>query len=232
MVPSSIPTFCGGFTPDGRVAEIETILSEVSDPINLSDPTTPQGQALQFVTRDDPLIPPYCPSDSRLIQRYILSLFYFSTNGDAWFDQSGFLSATEECEWVTCDTRDRAVIIRIDDNNLSGTIPTEILLLDRLFDLDLDGNKQIGGNIPENLGNLQLLTTLDLDDNNFVGTIPESVYSLSLLETLDLNDNDLSGTMSMSISNLSRLIILQLDANLLTGTIPTEIGDISTLREF
>jgi len=231
LVPSAIPTFCGGFTPDGRVNEITTILSDISDPINLNDPTTPQGQALQFITVDDPMIPPYCPSDTRLIQRYILSLFYFSTNGDTWLDSKGFLSGVEECDWVTCDARDRVVILRVDHNNVSGTIPTEIRFLERLFDLDLDGNQMIGGSMPDIFGDLPLLTTLDLDDNQLSGTIPESIYTKDLLGTLDLNDNQISGTISNNISNLSRLIILQLDDNLMTGTIPTVIGELSDLRE-
>jgi len=149
MIPSSIPTFCGGFTPDSRIVEIETILEGVSDPTSLNDPTTPQGRALKFITEDDQLLPPYCPSDPRLIQRYVLAVFYYATNGNTWLHHRDFLSPTEECNWgVSCDSRERVVVIRLDHENLSGTIPSEISFLPRLFDLDLDGNKFIGGTIP------------------------------------------------------------------------------------
>jgi len=231
MIPSSIPTFCGGFTPDSRIAEIEDILEGISDPVNLNDPSTPQGKALKFITEDDQLLPPYCPSDPRLIQRYVLTLFYYATNGDSWFDDKGFLSSTEECNWgVSCDARDRVVVIRIDHDNLSGTIPSEISFLPRLFDLDLDGNELIGGTIPESIGELQLMTTIDLDTNQITGTIPESIYNLPNLHTLDLNNNDIAGTISENISKLSDLLIIQLDENMMTGSIPSVIGEIDTLQ--
>ena len=98
--------------------------------------------------------PPYCPDDPGLAQRFILSLLYFSTNGDMWLDDFGFLSGIEECDQVVCDAHDRVVQIGPDDNNVAGTIPTEIALLPRLLDLDLDGNNTIGGIIPDEQGNL------------------------------------------------------------------------------
>ena len=55
-------------------------------------------------------------------------------------------------------------------------------------------NQFIGGNLPEELGQLINLTYLDLSDNNFSGSIPSSIGNLSNLEHLDLS-NKSSGFM-------------------------------------
>ena len=43
-------------------------------------------------------------SSPHLLQRYVLALFYFSTNGDKWKKSLGYLTAKNECHWggITC----------------------------------------------------------------------------------------------------------------------------------
>jgi len=42
---------------------------------------------------------------STVEQRYALSTFYYSTNGDGWNDSEGWLEDSSECSWVgvKCD---------------------------------------------------------------------------------------------------------------------------------
>ena len=49
----------------------------------------------------------------RLVERYVLAVFYYSANGPSWEDQKGFLQATPVCSWdgIECDALDSIVSI-------------------------------------------------------------------------------------------------------------------------
>lgn len=241
MIPSSRPTFCGGLTKETRLREIFNVLSQISAPVLLLANDTPQGKAYEFIISSDEMEPLYCPDDDRLLQRYVLSLVYYSTTITPWItcgddvitsvcptNEERFLSPVPECDWfgVTCDARERIRVLRIDDNNLSGTLPdVELSSISSMVQLDLDGNKGIAGTLPDAFfSNNAGLQTLDLDENRLTGTIPDSLYSLPALMVCDLNDNALEGTISTLIGNMESLFLIQLDNNALSGTMPTEIG--------
>lgn len=101
-----------------------------------------------------------------------------------------------------------------------------------LLEIDLDGNKNLVGPIPESLGDILNLSTLDLDDNKLTSTIPSSLYTFrDTLRTIDLNNNLLVGTVSEEIGALDNLFILQLDNNSFSGTIPSSIKNATGLRK-
>jgi Leucine-rich repeat (LRR) protein len=85
------------------------------------------------------------------------------------------------------------------------------------------------GTIPQEIGDLQNLIRIDLDNNLIEGSIPNSLYSLTKLRQLDINDNGITGTISTLIGQLSSLSFFQINNNRLTGTIPTELGELSLL---
>ena len=78
------------------------LLSEVTDPSLLLDMSTPQGMAYFFLLDE---VPSYICSPT-VVQRYSLSVFYFSTEGSRWTEDSGWLSRRQECEWfgVECNS--------------------------------------------------------------------------------------------------------------------------------
>lgn len=49
------------------------------------------------------------------------------------------------------------------------------------------------GNIPESLGNLEMLTTLALKQNNLQGHVPHSITNLYSLKNLYIGFNELEG---------------------------------------
>ena len=64
----------------------------------------------------------------------------------------------------------------------------------------------ITGNIPSEIGQLQLLQVLAFsDDNNFSGNIPDQMSNLKNLEELDLSKNHLSGKIPSSLASLNFL---------------------------
>jgi hypothetical protein len=104
-----------------------------------------------------------------------------------------------ECDWngITCNTDTNMIeTINLSENNVSGSLPNEIIYLSNLVALNVSYNI-ISGTIPQNFfKSLDELQNLDMRDNQISGTVPESVtsFSESGLRYLDLGDNGLVGT--------------------------------------
>ncbi|XP_008226514.2 PREDICTED: receptor-like protein 2 [Prunus mume] len=86
--------------------------------------------------------------------------------------------------------------------------------------IDLSTNN-IVGDIPIEIGQLQLLHTLGLDSNNFSGVIPDQISNLRNLEVLNLSMNHLSGIIPSSLASLNFLKEFNVSYNNLEGSIPT-----------
>ncbi|KAL6003315.1 hypothetical protein ACLOJK_023538 [Asimina triloba] len=81
-------------------------------------------------------------------------------------------------------------------------------------------NNNFMGQIPPDIGKLNLLRVLNMSHNNLTGEIPESIGRLTLLESLDLSVNNLSGEIPEQMTNLTFLSVLNLSNNELHGAIP------------
>ena len=95
--------------------------------------------------------------------RAALVALYNATNGANWTDKANWLSDEPLGEWqgVTTDDDGSVTQIRLGDNNLVGSIPSDLGDLSNLEILALEVN-QISGVIPGELGNLSNLTVLDM----------------------------------------------------------------------
>lgn len=104
MVPSSAPT-------SSRFDATVEFLTPFSGEEALQDRSSPQYQAAQWVSDEDPLAFPL--DNPRFLQRYFLAVFYFATNGDEWLhcgrldpicgvdpDEDSWLSESNECIWL------------------------------------------------------------------------------------------------------------------------------------
>ncbi|KAL6203475.1 hypothetical protein ACLB2K_027175 [Fragaria x ananassa] len=91
-------------------------------------------------------------------------------------------------------------------------------------------NNSLSGNIPSEIGHLQLLHEFDLSVNNFVGEIPNEMSNLTNLERIDLSRNHLSGGIPALLSNLHFLASFSVAYNNLQGQIPsgTQLQGFST----
>lgn len=106
-----------------------------------------------------------------------------------------------------------------------------IILCKELLKIDsrLEGN-QLTGIIPSDIGSLSELLHLALKSNKLTGQIPLSIGGLSKVEYIDLSRNQLTGTIPSTIGNLPMVINIALYQNRLSGLIPSSIANPSTLR--
>jgi hypothetical protein len=159
-----------------------------------------------------------------------LVALYNSTDGAGWVDHTNWLVTTAPSEWYGVTIASGSVTqLILQENGLSGVIPTELDSLPSLYHLDLSGNQLIGM-IPPELGSLSNLAHLDLNSNQLSGESPPQLGSLTLLERLDLYDNLLSGPIPIDLGYLTKMRILWLSGNQLTGPIPEELGLLSMME--
>ena len=159
-----------------------------------------------------------------------LEALYQDTDGDNWTNNRNWLSNAPLDSWhgVTTDRNGRVVELDLSENELNGTIPSELGSLTNLERLKLSKN-QLRGPIPPELGNLSNLKFLDLYENRLSGPIPPELGDLSNLEALALFKNNLRGTIPSDLANLNNLGWLLLWGNQLDGTIPSELGRLTNL---
>ncbi|KAK1413966.1 hypothetical protein QVD17_29703 [Tagetes erecta] len=116
------------------------------------------------------------------------------------------------------------------DNKLNGTIPTQLLQLSSLsIMLDLSQNNFFGS-LPQEVGDLKMLSYLDLSYNNFSGDIPSSLSGCVSLSWLSLKNNFFQGMIPPSLEYLKGLTSLDISHNSLSGRIPQFLANLEYLN--
>ncbi len=200
------------------------------------------------VIRDIPVKSAVSETDSTLLVN-----FYNSTDGPNWTNNANWLTGPVNTWYGITVEAEVVTEIKLNDNNLSGTIPADIGQLASLKHLELDTNKltgaipielgqlaqleylyldgnQLTGNIPLELLQLTNLSLLYLSDNQLTGTIPDGFEQLTKLRWIDLSDNQLTGPIPEVFGQFTQLVFLDLGQNQLTGPIPSELGQLTPLR--
>jgi len=95
----------------------------------------------------------------------------------------------------TFDAMNAVVEVWLDDNQITGTMPTSIGDLLTLESISMSQN-QIAGAIPSSIGNLVNLQQMWLFGNQLTGYVPDELKQLTNLHTLHLEDNNLEGTIA------------------------------------
>ncbi|XP_030493033.2 receptor like protein 27 [Cannabis sativa] len=83
-------------------------------------------------------------------------------------------------------------VIDLSSNNFSGKIPEIIGSLKALYSLNLSNNA-LTGHIPPLLGTLRELESIDLSQNKLSGEIPPQLVELKFLQKFDVSYNNLTG---------------------------------------
>lgn len=164
--------------------------------------------------------------------RDILIALYDATNGDNWTNNTNWCTNAPLSEWygVTLDySQERVQYIHLSYNNLVGSIPEEIGNLTELYTLDLSGNT-LTGEIPSSIGNMHILGYLYLNNNQLTGSIPQEIGNLSDLRACYIYENQLMGNIPSKFGNLINLEYCYLFGNQLTGEVPETLSRLTKLQ--
>jgi len=207
----------------------------------LSSEASPQYQAIEWLSEklvNDDSSSWY--TEERILQQFALLTLFLSTttrtpgSSSLWLDDTGWMDSIDECEWqgVTC-SNDKTTVVELDlkNNNLVGSLPSEISLLSpSLLSLTISDNS-LEGSIPVEVQKLTKLTTLDLSANHLTGSIPRQLGEASGLELLNLSRNALESTLPVEIGMLTQLQYINIGNNELVGSIPSQMGSLRMVEE-
>ncbi|KAK8561640.1 hypothetical protein V6N13_149197 [Hibiscus sabdariffa] len=193
----------------------------------------------------------------------LVSWFFFSLYIAAFFSMAALSlvkwnQGTDCCSWdgLTCDTSGRVIGLDLSYEFLSGEINNSdsLFRLQQLQALNLAGNRDLGGQLPESIGNIGQLTSINLWNCKFTGPIPKTLEKLTQLIYLDfssstfsgpvpsftslrnlkelyLRDNQLNGPIhSTNWSSLPNLVRLDLGRNSFSGTVPPTLFQSESLK--
>ena len=137
-------------------------------------------------------------------------------------------------------------VLSFSDNQISGTIPTELMTLTKMIQLylinhppearDADGYHSaaplpMSGTIPTELAALEGLMAVAFQDTSLSGTLPVELANLSKVSKLYVDYNFISGTIGSELGTLSAAGILNLESSFLSGTFPPQLGEMRELTQ-
>ncbi len=164
-------------------------------------------------------------------QHSALMSLYTAANGDNWTNKTGWGGAQgTECTWfgVSCDAGGLVTQLQLNANNLVGPLPEAIGVLNRLETLNL-GSNSLSGPLPAAIGFMNDLRYLHLNSNQFSGPLPEEWAYADILVNLALSSNQLSGPVPDWMGEKEQLQTLYLSGNQFSGPIPASLADLPAL---
>ncbi|KAL3937978.1 MAG: hypothetical protein SGBAC_007018 [Bacillariaceae sp.] len=206
--PSSGPTSMPTNEPTSSPTPSPTIAPTLSTPSptarrNIGDLLSGYAldtDALNWLTNVDawPLDDSNPNLELELLERHDMVVFYQATAGSSWTTSTDWLSSEHICAWdkVGC-SNSRVTGIYTFQQNLVGSVPTEIGRFSNLQTINLSGNDfgSSSQSLPSEIGQLTQLTHIDINNSNLMGTIPDGVLDqLAELKYLNLKNNNLEGT--------------------------------------
>ncbi|XP_028054593.1 receptor-like protein 9DC3 [Camellia sinensis] len=115
------------------------------------------------------------------------------------------------------------------DCGLRGEFPVSIFHLPKLQFLSVCYNENLTGHLPK-FHQSSPLQDLKLAVTSFSGKLPDSIGNLNFLKTLDFTECYFSGSIPDSLGNLTQLTDLFLSYNLLQGPIPSSFSELKNLE--
>lgn len=194
----------------------------------------------------------------RTVQRYVMGYFFLELGGTIWTESTLWMSESDVCDWLglSCSGMGLTTSLHLSDNNLKGSIPSELSYISYLTKLRLDKNDNIAGTLPTTLSTLSHLYEVDLSGNGLSGNLFTGVFlgssdslgknhygaatpcqrhfiytCLFTTEVLNISSNGLEGTIPRGFALLSKLQQLDLSSNTMGGSLPLSLGALGELRK-
>ncbi|KZV38845.1 putative LRR receptor-like serine/threonine-protein kinase [Dorcoceras hygrometricum] len=165
----------------------------------------------------------------------LLLSFKYSIVSDPSFALGNWdYSDATPCLWagVTCadvensGTMLRVVSLILPNSKLVGTVPEDLGLIQHLRTLDLSSN-YLNGTLPSSLFKASELQVLSLSNNAFFGGLHDFIPGPKNLKLLNLSDNGLSGNIPQSLVQNSSVVSLK--NNYFSGPIPSGLQSVEFL---
>ena len=133
--------------------------------------------------------------------------------------------------WLSVGQLRNLTHVELNNNALSGGLPTQIGLIRNLNVIRLENN-ELSGDLPSELASLNTdprgegeLSEVSLANNQLHGVLPASFGPrLDTLRMLDASNNSISGTLPEAYGQMPSLQVLHLHLNGLSGTLPASLG--------
>lgn len=221
-----------------RKSRVEEVVSFVSRQVIWSDAAafaskvSPQYRAAHWIADVDPRNVPMADTEE-FRSRYVLAILYYSTQGDYWAHDIGWLKEASHCEWdamypgqsgqqvrvgVTCSGSLTVTKLFLPSMALKGSLPVELKYLESLEVLDFSHN-DFGDEIPPELASLTKMKSFVIHNNHFTGTFPTWMTQWTELETIDFAGNNFRGSLPDIFGNFTKLSALNLEHNDFEGSI-------------
>ena len=105
---------------------------------------------------------------------------------------------------TVCDGSYSGTMLHVSENNLGGSLPTQLATLTALTSIQLHKNS-LSGSLPTQLGSLTALTSMVLGWNSLSGSLPTQLGALTVLTWMHLTANGLSGSLPTQLGALTVL---------------------------
>lgn len=154
------------------------------------------------------------------MEREALVALYNATDGDNWTNKDNWCSDKPLDEWSGISTKNGSVFeVWLYDNNLNGSIPSEIGNLLNLSYLSL-GVNHLTGEIPAELTNLRKLSYLQLNDNELEGEFPDLTFMNTTISSRILIQNNKFEGKLPEFQDLENGSVFFANNNKFSGNIP------------
>ncbi|CAB9508280.1 Leucine Rich Repeat [Seminavis robusta] len=200
----------------------------------LEDPDSPQALAYDWILSDSNLTsyPAW-----KVLQRFALAVFYFSTGGEDWILNTDWLGYDlDECSWYF-----KKLVGSVQDTSFLGEqhegASAELQFADSVCNSDgkykylVFTENNMDGTLPPEISLLSdSLLYLEVGSNeNLYGWIPSEIGLLTNLQKFYADRNQHSGQLPTEMGQLSNLQELELGYNPFTGSLPSEMGNMEAL---
>lgn len=202
--------------------EIVRLLPEYTQEA-IKTPGTPQALAARWLSKD-PNVKTY--PDWRIVQRFVLSTFYYATSGDGWVSNQHWLSyEVHECEWHSFSYRallswKKALLDWHTEGNDRNTTTFE-------EGIELAKHDDPCGEANNRDGQYRHFWQVS---NKLTGTLPQEFFLLTSLQSILLvGDNKMHVRIVSQLGQLSGLRLFFTGLTAISGSIPSEIAKLDKL---